>query len=425
MSKDLLLVLTDHFPCGTGEEFFGMELPYLAQVHDEIIIVPVRRSVNEDITREVPGNVRVVRPAADPGINKWQNLVRKLPRILTSQEGFVDWRNVTAPRKLLTDLVFAAECLEKYDRVSSALKDVDLSAYSSVVLYSYWMYYGVGVGRQLAVNEFDRGPTTLMSRAHRYDLDEGVNPSGYLAARPYFSRVMNRVCAISDTAASLLPPHRFPRQDKIVVRRLGVPEQPAVERRSPENWIVSCSGTSPVKRLSLLMDAVAEVDRRGTPIRWTHIGGGNPDVLNDLISRGAQLSEQSSVELLGQQPSDFVRTYHLDPGICAFVNVSNIEGVPVTIMEALASSLPVIATDAGGTFEIVHDGENGTLLPLNPSAQEIADAIEKHFKMGSEAARDHAANARHTWATMSDSEQLYTDFARELKERLTAQRQKR
>lgn len=421
MSKDLLLVLTDHFPCGTGEEFFGMELPSLAQMHDEIIIIPVRRSAKDAVTRDVPSNVTVILPAADPGLNKWANLARKFPRVVSSREGFVDWRNVAKPRRILADLVFAAESLEKYDRVSRALESVDLSEYSSVVLYSYWMYYGVAVGRQLAINEFGHVSTTLISRAHRYDLDEGTNPAGYLAARPYFSRIMNRVCAISETAASLLPPERFPHQDKIVVRRLGVPEQPAVERHSPTNWIVSCSGTSPVKRLSLLMDAVAEVDRRGTPIRWTHIGGGDPEVLADLEARGTQLSERASFEMLGQQPSSFVRDYHLDPDICAFINVSTTEGVPVTIMEALACSLPVIATDAGGTFELVHDGENGTLLPLHPSAHDIADAIEMHFAMPPAEAHVMAVDARATWATMSDSDQLYTNFAHELKQRLINQ----
>lgn len=422
MSRDLLLVLTDHFPCASGEEFFGMELPYLADVHDEIIIIPVRRTSSDVVTRELPPGVKVVLPAAASMTNKWSILARKLPNIVGSNEGFVDWANIARPRRLLADLVFAAQSLDIYDRVSRALKSVDLSAYTSVVLYSYWMFYGVSVGRQLALNEFRGIPTTLMSRAHRYDLDEGSNPLGFLAARPYFSRVMDRVCAISDTAAGLLPPNRFPAQSKIVVRRLGVPEQPEVERATPSNWIVSCSGTSPVKRLDLLMDAVLEVDRRGVPIRWTHIGGGDQSVLDGLSDRAQQLSERSSFELLGQKPSSFVRTYHLNPDLCAFVNVSSSEGVPVTIMEALACSLPVIATDAGGTYELVKDGVNGTLLDLHPSADAIADAIIESFTLKPDSTRERAANARETWSQLSNSEQLYSSFARELKDRLQDQR---
>lgn len=391
-----------------------MELPYLAAVHDDIIVIPVRRTADDVYTRDVPSNVRVILPSATGNTDKWKNLIRKLPSVLGAGEPFVDWKNLSRPRQLLADLVFAAESLDKYDGVSRALAKIDLTDYSSAVIYSYWMYYGVVVGRQLAINEFADIPTTLLSRAHRYDLDEEANPLGYLAARPYFSQMMDRVCAISNTAANLLPAHRFPEQSKIVVRRLGVPEQPSINRTHPQNWIVSCSGTSPVKRLPLLMDAVEEVDRRGTPIKWTHIGGGDETLLSELNRRGSELSENSSFELLGQQPSEFVRTYHLNPGICAFVNVSSSEGVPVTIMEAQACSLPVIATDAGGTFELVHDGENGTLLPLHPSASQIADAIEMHFNMEQSRKQDMASKARATWSQLSNSDRIYTDFAHEL-----------
>lgn len=421
MSKNLVLVLTDHFPCDMGEEYFAMELPYLADLDAEILLIPVRRSSNDQIVRDLPRGVRVVLPAAKPGINKWRNLLLKLPRILASKEGFIDWHNIFRPRQVLSDFVFAAESLEKYDRISKALAGIDLSEFSSVIIYSYWLYYGVAVGRQLELNEFNSVPVTLMARAHRYDLDEGSNPSGYLAARPYFSRILDQVCVISETATQHLPPERFPHQEKILVRRLGVPPQPVVDRDSPKNWVVSCSSTSPVKRLPLLMDAVAEVDRRGTPIRWTHIGGEDTELLDELAIRGAQLSDRSSVELLGRKPGDFVRTYHLNPDICAFINVSDTEGVPVSIMEALACSLPAIATDTGGTYEIVHDGENGTLLPLHPSADEIADAIEKHFEMSADTKSELAKNARRVWADMANSERLYSDFAQELEQRLESQ----
>lgn len=145
-------------------------------------------------------------------------------------------------------------------------------------------------------------------------------------------------------------------------------------------------------------------------------------MLDGLSDRAQQLSERSSFELLGQKPSSFVRTYHLNPDLCAFVNVSSSEGVPVTIMEALACSLPVIATDAGGTYELVKDGVNGTLLDLHPSADAIADAIIESFTLKPDSTRERAANARETWSQLSNSEQLYSSFARELKDRLQDQR---
>ncbi len=57
-----------------------------------------------------------------------------------------------------------------------------------------------------------------------------------------------------------------------------------------------------------------------------------------------------------------------------FVLTSLWEGIPVSIMEAMASRLPVIATDVGGVSEIVVNNETGILVPpQNPGA--IAKAI--------------------------------------------------
>lgn len=52
------------------------------------------------------------------------------------------------------------------------------------------------------------------------------------------------------------------------------------------------------------------------------------------------------------------------------------EGLPTTIIEAMASGLPVVGTDSGGIKEIIIDGENGFVVS-EKSADEIANAIKK------------------------------------------------
>jgi glycosyltransferase involved in cell wall biosynthesis len=76
-----------------------------------------------------------------------------------------------------------------------------------------------------------------------------------------------------------------------------------------------------------------------------------------------------------------------------FVNPSLSEGLPLTVMEAMAMQKAVIATNVGGTSDLVRDGENGFLVPLG-DAKSIANAIETlalddklRLKMGS-AGRD-------------------------------------
>ena len=58
----------------------------------------------------------------------------------------------------------------------------------------------------------------------------------------------------------------------------------------------------------------------------------------------------------------------------AFVLNSRYEGLPHVVLEAFAAGLPVVATAAGGTPELVHDGESGLLVPLDDVTR-LRDAI--------------------------------------------------
>lgn len=64
-----------------------------------------------------------------------------------------------------------------------------------------------------------------------------------------------------------------------------------------------------------------------------------------------------------------------------FVNVSSSEGVPVSIMEALSFGIPCIATEVGGTEEIITDSKDGVLLKANFDSDELAEWIRKFAGM--------------------------------------------
>ena len=83
--------------------------------------------------------------------------------------------------------------------------------------------------------------------------------------------------------------------------------------------------------------------------------------------------ERSKLQALIQQYSlneTFVLQGHLDDmppfyrSLDLYLNTSVHEGIPMSILEAMAHSLPVVAPDVGGISEIVDNGEDGYLIDI-------------------------------------------------------------
>ena len=91
------------------------------------------------------------------------------------------------------------------------------------------------------------------------------------------------------------------------------------------------------------------------------------------------------------------------------------EGLPRSVIEAMAYSVPPIVTNSGGSPELVADGESGLVVPVR-DAQAIADAIEKLYrdpeyrkKLG-EGARERIANNFRNEDTVTKTIAVYRDL---------------
>lgn len=76
------------------------------------------------------------------------------------------------------------------------------------------------------------------------------------------------------------------------------------------------------------------------------------------------------------------------------VSASLTEGLPLTVVEALLLARPVVATDAGGTREVVLDGKTGVLVRC-ADAEALADGIVRLLRHPAEAARMGQAGREH------------------------------
>lgn len=130
-----------------------------------------------------------------------------------------------------------------------------------------------------------------------------------------------------------------------------------------------------VKDLGTLLDATASLAGTTQPVTLVVVGDG-PERAS-LEARAAARGIEDRVRFVGHQ--DDARRWLA--GCDVYANSSTSEGVSLTILEAMAAGLPVVATRVGGTPEVVTGG-TGVLVPSR-DPQALADAI---YRLGESAA---------------------------------------
>ena len=118
-----------------------------------------------------------------------------------------------------------------------------------------------------------------------------------------------------------------------------------------------------------LIDACAELKTQGLDFRCLCIGEGEDRP--QLEAQIARLGLQEHVQLLGQQPRQRVSEYLAQADVMVLPSVVTTsgkkEGIPVALMEALATELPVVATAISGIPELIVNGATGLLAPERDS----------------------------------------------------------
>jgi glycosyltransferase involved in cell wall biosynthesis len=108
--------------------------------------------------------------------------------------------------------------------------------------------------------------------------------------------------------------------------------------------------------------------------------GAGPDALT-LETHAAQDGLADRFRITGRVPHATVLDYFRAADLLVFP--SHAEGLPNVVVEALAAGLPVVATDAGGTRELIRDGATGLLVPpadvaaLTRAARRLLDDPER------------------------------------------------
>ncbi len=410
MGKRKLILLTSQYPYGTGESFLETEIHYLSKAFDRIIVLPLDAKDLSDKKRSIPQNVVVD--------EKQITLLNARSKIPIQKKIFSVIFNKTFYRLLILDNKTLLKKLIKiklyFQRFFNAVYisdflDRNFEKNKGEIYYSYWLSSGT-LALTLLKNKYPR--IVAVSRAHGSDLYEEKNPLGMVAFQYAMVTYLDKIFVISKDGKEYLQKKYSKNLVPVVISRLGVRQNPFFSKRSkkPKEFVfLSCSSLSPVKRVGLIWQTLQKVKAQ---VRWVHIGG-NPS-LEQFEHEYGGLPSNIRVDFLGQLTNSEVHSYYLNNDVYFFINLSSSEGIPVSIMEAMSYSIPALATEVGGTKEIIQDGKNGILIPANLDVNEIAQKVESLCEIDSAEYLKFSANAYKTFEIEYNAAKNYNEFVNHL-----------
>lgn len=402
-AQKVLVMLTNDFPSQSGDaSFIQHEIDHLAEAFDRVLLFSFREPSGQLST--LPEKVEYVAALEKVKRTEAFNALSILPLLRQALVAFLKearWRPDFRYMRLTVGNIFTG--LRFGGAISKALAARGVTRKDSVVIYSFWASHAAMAMPFLNVAR------KRFLRLHGFDLYESRGAHQPLRASLFSAA--DALLPVSDYGRNYLE-SEYPElieAEKLKVARLGTADRglgPMSEFSEHDALrIVSCSSVVPLKRVKSILSAVELLSKK-RPVEWTHFGSG--PLMEELKEAAeAAQSQNLKVVLKGQTPNEDVIDYYKTHLVDVFVHASDSEGVPVSIMEALSFGIPVVATDAGGTGELVgEDKKTGILLPLRPSVEVLADALKKTSET-----REKFA-PRKVWEEMADGNENGTRVAR-------------
>lgn len=375
--KRIMVLFAKGFPYGTSEPFLENEYPLYKEYFDKVLIVTAGRK-NEQPTRVVSDPV--IEIITDYTLSKdIKSIFTAFFLVLKDKNFYKECINlIKTSRFKITNLyeAFVISACGNH-RAFLAKKWLDKNPdYKLTVIYSYWLQITAYAALKLKQKFLD-GHYTI-SRAHGFDLYEERQKNTYIPFQGQIYNGLDEIASISENGKKYLE-NKYGNKNKISVYRLGAIDRkisnPYIDRKVIR--IVSCARVVPVKRLEKIVDALNLITDQ--EVQWMHIGGG--PLLEQLKEYAKKLPKNVRANFSGTISNADVYKIYAEQPFHIFLNVSRNEGIPVSIMEAMSFGIPVIATDVGGTSEVVDEGKTGFLLKRDYEDKELAVCIKELIEM--------------------------------------------
>ncbi len=370
-----ILMLSDYFPphLGGGVERVASELCARLVKRGHVVTVVTFQTVPAP-SAENDGALTVYRvPALD--LTSWLGLQQMASMsILSSAARYI--------HSFKPDIVHAHNLFFRTSETAALLKII----------------FNVPLVTTLHLGRLEDGSKLLKRLVRLYELTMGS----------FIVRRSNHLIAVSDAVAQ----HAGSLRDgstPVTVIPNGVDAElfhPIADRNLVGPTVLFTGRLIPNKGPETLINAIPEVLTRHPQARFLFAGEG--PLRGRLEQRVSQLGVGPAVEFLGlrQDVPELMRNAAL------FVRPSTLEGMPLTVLEAMASAIPVVATPVGGTPEIIQDDVCGHLSPVGDSsalANAVSRLLDDRAKAEEMGRRGRTMiESRYTWERVAEeTEQIY------------------
>ncbi len=390
-----LFLFTSNYPFGDSEAFIENEINFLSKKFNYVYIFPNSSKGNK---RNMPKNVDIVLLN-----DEYRRSVvlksdfRLIVSILLKEnilKKFLE-NNFKQTFSYLLRLIYKSHLLNEW---------ISKSNINNVIYYSYWFDDWATI---LSILKLKKLIPDFISRAHGFDLYDYRASTGKIKFREFQLENVKNIFTVSKDGQAYLK-RTFPKySNKVLQNYLGTKDFGlSVFKPSKTLKILTISNLYYLKRIHLLLEALKYVRIN---VEWTHFGDG--ELFDEINELALDLPKNITCRFMGHTSNVFlmnhIKNHHFD----VFINLSKFEGLPVSIIESISFGIPVFATDAGGTKEIV-TSLTGVLFKNDINIQFLSSSLDNFFD-SEFCQKNFRLQVRKFWLENFSAEKNYTNFIKE------------
>lgn len=258
-----------------------------------------------------------------------------------------------------------------------------------------------------------------VSFAHAFEINPKVSDFVGYSSDEYKLRLLEEIYFIANGMMGIykeaLPPWISYNSDKMHIRYLGSVRYfvPAAKKKDNKEIVLcTCSSVVALKRLDIIINTLSLWNSNNS-VHWIHLGGGPlMEQLRQLAEEKLGKKQNVTYEFTGKLENIEVHKFYRDHYIDLFLNVSESEGLPVSIMEAMSYGIPTMATDVGATREVVQKKE--MLLPKDITPEKLIRRIGWFHALPQSEQLAYRNECRAVWEKQFDAAKIATKYYKEL-----------